>query len=99
MDSDLVVIESQEELEYLRNQSRGHYYFLGLTYSESKGTWKWINNMDHNTSMFPVERCSPGYFCSVIGHGKVEDAHCNGSSTTQNMCKKPATPSERNKQR
>lgn len=30
------------------------------------------------------------YFCAVIGHGEVATAHCNGTSTTQNMCEKAA---------
>ncbi|XP_021140368.2 killer cell lectin-like receptor subfamily B member 1B allele B isoform X2 [Columba livia] len=89
-ESDLVIIENKEELDYLRSQSRGHYYLLGLTYSEREKKWKWINNMEHCTDMFTIGGDHTDYFCAVIGHGEVATAHCNGTSTTQNMCEKAA---------
>ncbi|KAM9276354.1 C-type lectin domain family 12 member B-like [Cariama cristata] len=97
MNSDLVIIDSEEELKYLASQSRGHYYLLGLTYSESEKKWKWINNMEHSTDMFTIGGDSTDYFCAVIGPGKVETASCSGSSTTRNMCEKDANISERQK--
>ncbi|NXC17733.1 KLRBF protein, partial [Corythaeola cristata] len=97
MDSDLVIIDNEEELKYLISRSRGHYYLLGLTYSKNKKKWKWINNVEHSEDMFTIGGEST-YFCSVIGHGKVETAPCNGSSTTQNMCEKAANISERQKE-
>ncbi|NXU22957.1 KLRBF protein, partial [Thalassarche chlororhynchos] len=88
MNSELVIIDNKEELQYLASQSRGHYYLLGLTYSKSEKKWKWINNVEHSTDMFTVGGDLTDYFCAVIGHGKVETASCGGSSTTQNMCEK-----------
>ncbi|OPJ80542.1 killer cell lectin-like receptor subfamily B member 1B allele A isoform X2 [Patagioenas fasciata] len=87
-ESDLVIIENKEELDYLHSQSRDHYYLLGLRYFETQKKWKWINNMEHRTDMFTIGGDHTDYFCAVIGHGKIETAHCNGSSTTQNMCEK-----------
>ncbi|KAM6383264.1 killer cell lectin-like receptor subfamily B member 1B allele B isoform 1-T2 [Alca torda] len=91
MNADLVVIENKDELNYLMLQSKSTYYLLGLTltYSESE-KWKWINGMEHNTDMFNIEGDFPDYFCTVIGHEKVETAPCGGSPTTQNMCEKAA---------
>ncbi|NXJ98383.1 KRBBB protein, partial [Corythaixoides concolor] len=97
MGSDLVIIDDKEELKYLKLRSRGHYYLLGLTYSTSKKKWKWINNVEHSKDMFIIGGEST-YFCSVIGHDKVETASCNGSSTTKNMCEKAADISERQKE-
>ncbi|NWH52074.1 CLC5A protein, partial [Fregata magnificens] len=97
MNSDLVIIDNKEELHYLTSRSSGHYYLLGLTYSKSEKKWKWINNMGHRTDMFTVGGALD-YFCAVIGHGKVETAPCNGSSTTKNMCEKAANISERQKE-
>ncbi|NWW98893.1 CLC5A protein, partial [Caloenas nicobarica] len=94
-ESDLVIIENKEELDYLCSQSKGHYYLLGLTYSEREKKWKWINNMEHSTDTFTIEGDHTDYFCAVIGHGEVATAHCNGSSTTQNMCEKAANISRR----
>ncbi|NXL60681.1 KRBBA protein, partial [Chordeiles acutipennis] len=90
MNSDLVIIENKEELHYLKSQSRGHYYLLGLTYSTSEEKWKWINNVEHSTNMFNIEEKYYDYHCTVIGHDKVATASCDGSSTTQNMCEKAA---------
>ncbi|NXF53462.1 KLRBF protein, partial [Oceanites oceanicus] len=98
MNSDLVIIDNEEELHYLASQSRGHYYLLGLTYSKSEKKWKWINNVEHSTDMFTIRGDLTDYFCTVIGHGKVETASCDGSSTTQNMCEKDANISERQKE-
>ncbi|NXT35906.1 CLC5A protein, partial [Pelecanoides urinatrix] len=98
MNSDLVIIDNKEELDYLNLQSRSHYYLLGLTYSKSEKKWKWINNVEHSTDMFNIGGDLTDYFCTVVGHGKVETASCGGSSTTQNMCEKAANISERRKE-
>ncbi|KAF1584758.1 UNVERIFIED_CONTAM: C-type lectin domain family 5 member A, partial [Eudyptes pachyrhynchus] len=98
MNSDLVIIDNEEELHYLTSRSSGHYYLLGLKYSTSEKKWKWINNVEHSTNMFTIGGDFTDYFCSVIGHGKIETASCSGSSTTQNMCEKAASISERQKE-
>ncbi|XP_059672710.1 C-type lectin domain family 5 member A-like [Gavia stellata] len=98
MNSDLVIIDNSKELNYLLSRSKGHYYLLGLTYSKSENKWKWINNVEHSRAMFNIGGDFTDYFCAVIGHGKVETASCCGSSTTQNMCEKAASISERQKE-
>ncbi|KAM7129948.1 C-type lectin domain family 2 member B-like isoform 2-T2 [Ciconia maguari] len=98
MNSDLVIIDNMEELDYLTSRSSSYYYLLGLTYSKSENKWKWINGMEHSTNMFLIGGDFTDYFCTVIGHGKVETASCGGSSTTQNMCEKDANVSERQKE-
>ncbi|XP_054668874.1 C-type lectin domain family 5 member A-like isoform X6 [Grus americana] len=94
MKSDLVIIDNEEELKYLQSQSEGHYYLLGLIRSKRENTWKWSNNVEHNTSMFNIEGDTTYYSCAVIGYGKVQTASCDGSITTQNMCEKAADVSE-----
>ncbi|XP_026724130.1 natural killer cells antigen CD94-like [Athene cunicularia] len=96
MKSDLVIIDNNETLQYLISQSSGHYYLLGLTYSETEHKWKWINNVEHSPDIFPIEEFS-NYFCAVIRH-KVETASCEGSSTTRTMCEKASSTSERQKE-
>ncbi|NXO55725.1 CLC5A protein, partial [Aramus guarauna] len=98
MKSDLVIIDNEEELKYLKSQSEGHYYLLGLKYSESENKWKWINNVEHNTNMFNITGDITHYSCTVIGYGKVETASCDGSETTQTMCEKAADVSELQKE-
>ncbi|XP_074445252.1 killer cell lectin-like receptor subfamily B member 1B allele A isoform X2 [Larus michahellis] len=98
MNSDLVVIDTKDELDYLMLRSKANYYLLGLTYSENEKKWKWINNMEHSTDMFNIEGDFTDYFCTVIGHEKVGTAPCGGSSTTQNMCEKAANLLEEQKE-
>ncbi|XP_074681825.1 killer cell lectin-like receptor subfamily B member 1B allele B isoform X3 [Strix aluco] len=98
MKSDLVIIDNKKTLQYLISQSKGHYYLLGLTYSENEKKWKWINNVAHSTDMFTIRRYFSDYFCAVIGPKEVETASCNGSSTTQNLCEKASNTSERQKE-
>ncbi|NXS70996.1 CLC5A protein, partial [Pandion haliaetus] len=87
-----------KEMHYLFTQSRGYYYLLGLKFSKSEKKWKWINNMEHSPDMFIIGGDFTDYFCTVIGHNKVETASCNGSLTTQSMCEKAADISERQKE-
>ncbi|XP_059701974.1 C-type lectin domain family 5 member A-like isoform X1 [Haemorhous mexicanus] len=92
MGSDLVVIDSREELRYLLSQSRDKYYLLGLTYSpEEQQKWKWINNVEHDPAMFSIMGRYQDYLCTVIGFGEVRSVPCGGDTTTQNMCEKAAT--------
>ncbi|XP_077034468.1 killer cell lectin-like receptor subfamily B member 1 [Agelaius phoeniceus] len=94
MGSDLVVIDSREELEYLRSQSGPNYYLLGLTRSPEEQKWKWINNVERDTNMFTIVGEYQDYLCTVIGHGEVRAAPCGGAETTKNMCEKAATISK-----
>ncbi|XP_067421781.1 killer cell lectin-like receptor subfamily B member 1B allele B [Emydura macquarii macquarii] len=93
-DSDLVIINNREEWEFLNTTSRAEqatvYYFLGLTYLETKRIWEWYNNTELNTNIFNVTTApdTSDYLCAVLGRGKVETAHCSRSSTTKYMCQK-----------
>nr|XP_041569783.1 killer cell lectin-like receptor subfamily B member 1B allele B isoform X3 [Taeniopygia guttata] len=91
MGSDLVVIESREELRYLFLQSRYNYYLLGLTRSEEGQKWKWINNVELDPDMFHLNGRYHDYHCTAIGYDQVHTAPCDGSDTTKNMCEKAAT--------
>nr|XP_014119510.1 killer cell lectin-like receptor subfamily B member 1F [Zonotrichia albicollis] len=95
MDSDLLVIDSKKELSYLLSQSIQNYYLLGLTRSPEEQKWKWINNVEHDPAMFHISGPYRDYQCTVIGYGEVQTAPCGGSTTTQNMCEKAATISNR----
>ncbi|XP_050180550.1 killer cell lectin-like receptor subfamily F member 2 [Myiozetetes cayanensis] len=95
MGSDLVVIDNEDELRYLTERSRYKYYLLGLTRSEREQKWRWINSMEHDPALFDIVGPYRGYHCTVIGFGQVQTAPCGGSSTTENMCERAATMSER----
>ncbi|KAM3674716.1 killer cell lectin-like receptor subfamily B member 1B allele B [Ammospiza maritima maritima] len=95
MGSDLVVIDSREKLSYLLSQSSHNYYFLGLTFSPEEQKWKWINHVEHDPAMFDINEPYRDYHCTTIGFCQVGAASCGGSETTQNMCEKAATISNR----
>ncbi|XP_032914379.1 C-type lectin domain family 7 member A-like [Catharus ustulatus] len=92
MGSDLVIIESREELSYLLTQSRYEYYLLGLRYSPKELKWKWINKVEHDPAIFSIHGpVISGYHCTVIGYGNVSTSPCHGTETTKNMCEKTVT--------
>ncbi|KAM4783195.1 uncharacterized protein ACIQIH_006159 isoform 2-T2 [Cyanocitta cristata] len=93
--SELVIIDSREELNYLLSRSRYNYYLLGLRFSQEEKKWKWLNNVEHDPAMFNIRGNDHRYLCTVIGFGEVQTAPCYGSPTTQNMCEKAATVSAR----
>ncbi|XP_062347535.1 killer cell lectin-like receptor subfamily B member 1 [Cinclus cinclus] len=95
MGSDLVIIDSKEELNYLLSESKYGYYLLGLTYSQEEQKWKWINNMEHDPNLFRISRPYSDYNCLTIGYDRVGTAPCYGSGTTQILCEKAATMSKR----
>ncbi|XP_057878763.1 C-type lectin domain family 5 member A-like [Melospiza georgiana] len=95
MGSDLVVIDSREELKFLHNKSKDKYYLLGLRRSPEEQKWKWINHVEHDPAMFNISRPYFNYLCTAIGYGEVHTAPCAGTRTTQNMCEKAATISNR----
>ncbi|XP_017601238.1 PREDICTED: C-type lectin domain family 2 member D-related protein [Corvus brachyrhynchos] len=93
--SELVIIDSTEELNYLLSQSKHNYYLLGLRFSQEEKKWKWPNNVELDPAMFNIIGKYQDYLCTVIGFGEVHAAPCYGTSTTKNMCEKAATVSAR----
>ncbi|XP_048156509.1 C-type lectin domain family 5 member A-like [Corvus hawaiiensis] len=93
--SELVIIDSTEELNYLLSRSKHNYYLLGLRFSQEEKKWKWPNNVEHDPAMFNITGKYRDYLCTAIGFDQVHTAPCYGSPTTQNMCEKAATVSAR----
>ncbi|KAM7180968.1 C-type lectin domain family 5 member A-like isoform 1-T3 [Macrochelys suwanniensis] len=86
--SNLVIINSKEELEFLHNNTKAEDYFIGLSVRGTEGRWKWIDNTDLNTDIFILGLNSDTSDCVVIGLTVVGTISC--SVPNRWICEKKA---------
>ncbi|XP_061491083.1 C-type lectin domain family 5 member A-like isoform X2 [Rhineura floridana] len=74
--SNLLIINDEKELEFIRNKTTAGDYFIGLTYSESKNEWLWINDAGLQRNLFAMNPNVDGKECATITADKVSPVLC-----------------------
>ncbi|XP_047194767.1 C-type lectin domain family 10 member A-like [Hippoglossus stenolepis] len=96
-ESHLVILTTDEEWDFVTSQSRGAFYWIGLT-DEREGHWEWVNQTPY---VMNRRRWRPGQPDSWTGHnlgpgdedcahlhsdGRLNDIHC--SSRLRYICQR-----------
>ncbi|KAJ8358030.1 hypothetical protein AAFF_G00042690 [Aldrovandia affinis] len=83
-EADLVIIESEEEQDFIFKHTREGVYWIGLSDSETEGTWLWVDGTPLQKDKAFWKRGEPNDYngsedCAftVPGQNKWNDGHCN----------------------
>ncbi|XP_067421782.1 C-type lectin domain family 5 member A-like [Emydura macquarii macquarii] len=86
--SNLVIINNKEKLEFLYNNTKSEDYFIGLTRTGTENRWKWIDNTEFDPAIFTIGLYSDTSDCAVIGLTVVGTISC--SVPNRWICEKKA---------
>uniref|UniRef100_A0A8C0QN26 C-type lectin domain-containing protein n=1 Tax=Chelonoidis abingdonii TaxID=106734 RepID=A0A8C0QN26_CHEAB len=79
-----LVIQDQEEMEFIQNVTRGKYHvWLGLSVTSAEKNWTWVDN-----SVFPVTGPTDVNSCGVIKGNRIHSETC--SAEFKWICQKEA---------
>ncbi|KAM8972469.1 hepatic lectin-like [Pelodytes ibericus] len=87
MESDLVVIDSQMEQNFLGSKTKDNRYWIGLNDEEDEGVWSWVDGTNYTTSFKFWKKGEPNDHeknedCAHMWiSGEWNDVHC-----TYNQC-------------
>ncbi|XP_015266147.1 PREDICTED: C-type lectin domain family 5 member A-like, partial [Gekko japonicus] len=82
--SHLAVVNSEEELVFLKSRTQLEKYFIGLT--QKDGRWSWIDGTAFDHNIFSLNLGS--FQCAVVGFGSTDRAMCSVSHRC--ICEKNA---------
>ncbi|XP_066472681.1 C-type lectin domain family 5 member A-like isoform X2 [Tiliqua scincoides] len=82
--ADLAIVNSNEELTFLKTRTENADYFVGLT--KTSGMWKWIDNTDLDQNIFSITNRDND--CAVVGLSTTGTVPC--SVPTRWICEKNA---------
>ncbi|TRY92196.1 hypothetical protein DNTS_006475, partial [Danionella cerebrum] len=59
--ADLIIINSEQEQDFLMNITRNEEFWIGLTDREVEGTWKWVNGDTMTTKFWATDEPNGGH--------------------------------------
>ncbi|CAI7934962.1 Hypothetical predicted protein, partial [Podarcis lilfordi] len=65
-DSQLLVIQDKEELDFIESITKNSKYWIGLSLLKSKKKWMWITGFQLDQSLFPEPNYAEGNSCAAI---------------------------------
>ncbi|XP_028654152.1 C-type lectin domain family 10 member A-like isoform X2 [Erpetoichthys calabaricus] len=79
MNSDLVVINSQSENDFITGKHNNDIFWIGLTDETITNTWEWVDGTDYESNF---KSWRPGQPDNWTGHGMKGGEDCGGHSGT-----------------
>ncbi|XP_060240244.1 killer cell lectin-like receptor subfamily B member 1A isoform X2 [Meriones unguiculatus] len=76
----LLLVQDQEELRFLQNQTKDFIFWIGLRYELPDKTWKWINNSALSSDVLKVTGEAKAGSCAAISKDKVLSESCGSDS-------------------
>ncbi|XP_064158268.1 CD209 antigen-like protein C isoform X1 [Anguilla rostrata] len=74
--ADLVIIESEEEQEFITKHTREHPYWIGLSDLKNEGTWLWADKTSLQKGFWRSGEPDDHYGTENKTQGKIKDADC-----------------------
>ncbi|XP_060239351.1 killer cell lectin-like receptor subfamily B member 1B allele C [Meriones unguiculatus] len=76
----LLLVQDQEELRFLQNQTKDFIFWIGLRYELPDKTWKWINNSALSSDVVQVTGEAKADSCGSISKDKVVSEDCGSDN-------------------
>ncbi|XP_039373246.1 killer cell lectin-like receptor subfamily F member 1 isoform X1 [Mauremys reevesii] len=84
-----LVLQDQEEMEFIQNVTQGKYYvWLGLSVPSAEKDWTWVDNSVLDQTLFPVTSPTDVNSCGVIKGNRIHSETC--SAEFKWICQKEA---------
>ncbi|XP_008279332.1 C-type lectin domain family 4 member A-like isoform X2 [Stegastes partitus] len=89
--ADLVVIESQEEQEFISNRTEGYYeesrgYWIGLKLEDTTDTWTWVDGSNSTVTYWMPQSDTPGLCALSLKRVNPLETWHKASCSIRNRC-------------
>ncbi|XP_026515466.1 killer cell lectin-like receptor subfamily F member 1, partial [Terrapene carolina triunguis] len=86
-----LVIQDQEEMEFIQNVTQGKYHvWLGLSVTSAEKNWTWVDSSVLDQTLFPVTGPADVNSCGVIKGNRIHSETC--SAEFKWICQKEGVP-------
>ncbi|XP_015266148.1 PREDICTED: C-type lectin domain family 5 member A-like [Gekko japonicus] len=76
LSSDLVIINDEEEMEFLQNRTRNADYFIGLEYPDNGNKWFWHDGTEPRADLFIMKPNNENKQCATLRGRELSPASC-----------------------